>query len=133
MASSVESRVPFLTPEIAEFAAGLPDEYLIALDGTSKVALRQSLRGLVPDPILDRRDKIGFVTPTSAWLGSRDGWVDDVFASDSARAGPVRVDEARRRWRDMRDARRPFDAVAWRWLNLSRWADQLQVQFEQVG
>jgi len=132
MASSVESRVPFLTPEIAEFAAGLPDEYLIALDGTSKVALRQSLRGLVPDPILDRRDKIGFATPTGAWLGGLGGWVDEVLASDSARAaGPVRLEEARRRWRDMRDARRAFDPVAWRWVNLSRWADQLQVQLEQ--
>jgi asparagine synthase (glutamine-hydrolysing) len=131
MASSIESRVPFLTPAIAEFAVGLPDDYLIALDGTSKVALRRSLRGLVPDEILDRRDKIGFVTPTAAWLGSLGGWVDGVFANDSvSAAGPIRLDEARRRWRDMRDARRPFDPVAWRWVNLSRWAEQLQVRFE---
>jgi asparagine synthase (glutamine-hydrolysing) len=131
MASSIESRVPFLTPGIAQFAAGLPDEYLIALDGTSKVALRQSLRGLVPDEILDRRDKIGFVTPTAAWLGGLGDWVDDVLASESARAaGPICLEQARRRWRDMRDARRPFDPVAWRWVNLSRWADQLEVQFE---
>ena len=131
MASSIESRVPFLTPQLAEFAAGLPDEYLIALDGTSKVALRRSLRGLVPDQILDRRDKIGFATPTAAWLEGLGGWVDDVLASDSARAaGPLRLEEARRRWRDMREARRPFDPVAWRWVNLSRWAAQLQVRFE---
>ena len=32
-------------------------------DGTSKSVFRQAMRGIVPDAILDRRDKIGFATP----------------------------------------------------------------------
>ena len=48
MASSIESRVPFLTPALAEFALGMPDDYLIARDGTGKLVLRRALRGLVP-------------------------------------------------------------------------------------
>jgi asparagine synthase (glutamine-hydrolysing) len=131
MASSIESRVPFLTPALAEFAAGMPDDFLIAPDGTGKLVLKQSLRGLVPDPILDRRDKIGFATPEANWLRTLGSWVDDVFASDAARtAGPLCVDKARGYWLEMRDGRRPFDPMAWRWLNLIRWVDRFAVELD---
>lgn len=130
MASSIESRVPFLTPALAEFAAGMPDDYLIAPDGTGKLVLKQSLRGLVPDPILDRRDKIGFATPEANWLRTLDPWVNEVFASEAARAaGPLRIDAARRSWLEIRDGRRPFDPTAWRWLNLIRWVDRFAIEF----
>jgi asparagine synthase (glutamine-hydrolysing) len=106
----------------------MPDEYLIAPDGTGKLVLKQSLRGLVPDPILDRRDKIGFATPEASWLRTLDSWVAGVFDSDAARAsGPLRVDVARRTWLEMRDGRRPFDPMAWRWLNLIRWTERFAV------
>jgi asparagine synthase (glutamine-hydrolysing) len=131
MAFSIESRVPFLTTGLAEFALGLPDAYLIAPDGTGKLVLRRSLRGLVPDPILDRKDKIGFATPEASWLEALDPWVEEVLASDAARAaGPLRVDETRRVWQEMRDGRRPFNPLAWRWLNLIRWIDRFGVELD---
>jgi asparagine synthase (glutamine-hydrolysing) len=129
MAASIESRVPFLTPAIAEFAASMPDDYLIAPDGTGKLVLRRSLRGLVPDPILDRRDKIGFATPEAAWLRTLAPWVKDVFANGSLQGGgPLRLAVAHERWQEMSNGRRPFDPVVWRWLNLIRWADLLGVE-----
>jgi asparagine synthase (glutamine-hydrolysing) len=129
MAASIESRVPFLTVALAEFAAALPDDLLIAPDGTGKLVLRQSLRGLVPDPVLDRRDKIGFATPEAGWLRTLTPWIEDVFRSDAASAvGPLRVPAARRLWGEMSAGKRPFDAVAWRWLNLIRWTDRLAVE-----
>ena len=131
MASSIESRVPFLTPALAAFAAGMPDDYLIAADGTGKLVLKQSLRGLVPDPILERRDKIGFATPEANWLRTLDSWVDEVFAGDAAQAaGPLRVDAARTYWQEMREDRRPFNPMAWRWLNLIRWVDRFAVELD---
>ena len=60
---SIESRVPFLTIEIAEFLLQLPESYLLGQDGQTKRIFRAAMRGLVPDEILDRRDKIGFQTP----------------------------------------------------------------------
>jgi asparagine synthase (glutamine-hydrolysing) len=129
MASSIESRVPFLTPSLAEFALGMPDDYLIAEDGTGKLVLRRGLRGLVPDPILERRDKIGFATPEAQWLRSLDPWAQTVLASGRA-TGPLRVADARKKWQEMRDGTRPFTPVAWRWLNLIRWADLFAVQID---
>jgi asparagine synthase (glutamine-hydrolysing) len=129
MASSIESRVPFLTPALASFAAGLPDDYLIAPDGAGKLALRRSLHGLVPDAILDRRDKIGFATPEPEWLRALGPWVEAAFESEASRAaGPLRVEEARRRWRSMRSGEAPFDPATWRWLNLVRWAERFAVE-----
>jgi asparagine synthase (glutamine-hydrolysing) len=68
MAHSVESRVPFLTTALADLALGLPSSYLISSAGETKHVFRQAMRGLVPDEILDRRDKIGFVPTESRWL-----------------------------------------------------------------
>jgi asparagine synthase (glutamine-hydrolysing) len=64
----VENRVPFLNVRLAEFVYSLPEEFLISDDGTTKMLLRRAMKGLVPEPILNRRDKIGFATPYVTWL-----------------------------------------------------------------
>lgn len=65
---SIESRVPFLTTEIAEFIFSLPEEYLISKNGETKHIFREAMRGIVPNEILDRQDKIGFATPERNFL-----------------------------------------------------------------
>jgi asparagine synthase (glutamine-hydrolysing) len=37
-------------------------------NGISKWCLREAMRGIVPEPILDRKDKIGFAVPESIWI-----------------------------------------------------------------
>lgn len=68
MRFSIESRVPFLDRALIEFVFSLPEDWLVAPDGTSKRILRDAVRGLVPDAVVDRRDKIGFSTPQVDWL-----------------------------------------------------------------
>jgi len=63
MRFSIENRVPFLTLGLAEFAISLPEEYLISKNGETKSIFRAAMRGIVPDEVLNRRDKIGFETP----------------------------------------------------------------------
>jgi asparagine synthase (glutamine-hydrolysing) len=67
MAWSIESRVPFLDFRLVEWLVSLPPEVKIA-GGRTKAVMRRALRGLVPDPILDRRDKMGFVTAQELWM-----------------------------------------------------------------
>jgi asparagine synthase (glutamine-hydrolysing) len=67
MAWSIEARIPFLDHRLVEFAVGLPVEFKL-VDGTTKSVLRQGLRGLVPDPVLDRDNKLGFTTPMVDWM-----------------------------------------------------------------
>lgn len=68
MAFSIESRVPFLDHRLVEYSFSLPDQLKLNM-GWSKKVLRESMRGIMPKPIIDRKDKKGFVTPgESKWL-----------------------------------------------------------------
>ena len=130
MAFSVESRVPFLTPALVSFLRRLPEEYLIAPDGTSKAVFRRAMRGIVPDVILDRRDKLGFVTPESHWLNLLDGWVRTILRGAAADRVPfLNLGIVRQEWALVRDGRRPFDFRIWRWVNLIRWTKELNVVY----
>ena len=85
MAHSIEARVPFLCREIAAIAASLPPDAMLA-GGRTKAVLRQSLRGRVPEAILDRTDKIGFAAPTPVWMaGPLLAWWRDLLGSPAFR------------------------------------------------
>jgi asparagine synthase (glutamine-hydrolysing) len=126
MAFSVESRVPFLDVDVAEFLLTLPEDYLVSSSGQTKRVLRAAMRGIVPDAILDRRDKIGFETPQRSWLKTAhldiDAWLE------GARAYPyVDVDALLPQLDDWRAGRRSplSDASVWRLLSFSRWYELL--------
>jgi asparagine synthase (glutamine-hydrolysing) len=68
MRFSIENRVPFLTIPLAEFVLSLPEEYLISGEGETKSVFREAMRGIVPDAVLDRRDKVGFFVPMGTWV-----------------------------------------------------------------
>jgi len=131
MAFSIESRVPFLTPRLAEFVLSLPESYLLAEDGTSKAVFRRAMRGIVPDAILDRRDKIGFATPEQTWLSALRPWIEQLIASDTAvRVSALHLPALRRSADALLAGRSRFDARLWRWLNVIRWAERFGVEFE---
>ena len=67
MAFAIESRVPFLDYRLVEFVFSLPNNYKIR-QGETKWVMRQALKGLIPEKILARQDKIGFATPEEDWL-----------------------------------------------------------------
>ncbi|PIW31000.1 MAG: asparagine synthase (glutamine-hydrolyzing) [Rhodospirillales bacterium CG15_BIG_FIL_POST_REV_8_21_14_020_66_15] len=130
MSYAVESRVPFLIPELADFVYSLPEECLISGRGETKSVFRAAMRGLVPDAILDRRDKIGFITPQDAWLRESGGWLRTLIDSDAARAVPA-LDHgvlARRVDALMTDGG-PIPQQVWLAANLIRWSEIHQVDF----
>ena len=131
MMHSIESRVPFLTVDLVNFIFSLPESFIVADDGTTKAVFREAMRGIVPDPILDRRDKIGFATPEKEWLRTLEPWVGSIIRSDAARRlTPVRAASAAAEWTEVLagEARRP--TWIWRWINAVRWAERFQVAFE---
>jgi asparagine synthase (glutamine-hydrolysing) len=67
MAFSVESRTPFMDYRLMEFTLGLP-ENLVYKMGERKFILRQAFKGDVPDKILERKDKMGFVSAEERWM-----------------------------------------------------------------
>jgi asparagine synthase (glutamine-hydrolysing) len=81
MATSIESRVPFLDHKLVEFTSGLPER--LKLRGwTTKYVLRQSMKGLLPETILSR-PKMGFPVPIGAWFrGPYRSIIDEYVLSD---------------------------------------------------
>jgi asparagine synthase (glutamine-hydrolysing) len=66
MANSLELRVPFLDSEVFRVAAQIPSDQKLTRE-TTKHALRQALRQIVPPHVLNRR-KLGFPVPIKHWL-----------------------------------------------------------------
>ena len=128
MAFSIESRVPFLTPALASFLLSLPDEYLVAVDGTSKAVFRRAMRGIVPDKILDRRDKVGFPTPERDWLMAQQSFVQQVLTGATARRiGALNLNVLLPDWENTVQGFRQPDSHTWRCLNLILWAQKFSV------
>jgi asparagine synthase (glutamine-hydrolysing) len=66
MGASVEARVPFLDHKLVELAMSIP-QALKTKNGTLKFILKQAVRGLVPDSLIDRK-KQGFGVPITEWF-----------------------------------------------------------------
>ncbi|MDY7087364.1 MAG: asparagine synthase (glutamine-hydrolyzing) [Actinomycetota bacterium] len=87
MAHSLELRVPFLDQAVYAAAAGLPTELKLPSGNrnTTKHALREAMRGIVPESVRERR-KLGFPTPTRLWLkGGIGDWVGGLIAGSGPR------------------------------------------------
>lgn len=82
-AHGLEERFPFLDYRIAEFMFRLP-WFTKIHRGMSKVLVRESMRGVVPDFVLDSRKKIGLEVPEDKWIaGPLAPMVQDLAASRS--------------------------------------------------
>ena len=131
MAWSVESRVPFLTHDFVSFLLSLPEEYIVGADGTSKSVFREAMRGIVPDSILQRKDKIGFETPDRDMIFALRETFDQTFASEEARRIPaIHLGNLRKEWDAIKSGKIPFDLKTWRWFNLVHWSRHFEVSYE---
>ncbi len=122
MAFSIESRVPFLDYRLVEYAASLPLSQKTR-NGTTKVVLRNAMRGVIPESIRERKDKMGFVTPEEVWMKTvLKGWVRDILTSESFK---------NRKYWDSDRVLKEFDSICagksrytsdmWRYICLEMW------------
>ena len=84
MCFSIENRSPFLDRRLFEFCYSIPTRYLIG-DGYNKKVLRDAMRGIVPNCVLDTRRKVGFNAPIFSFLDRKDPEVRSVVLD----GGPV--------------------------------------------
>lgn len=129
MAFSIESRVPFLDYRLVDWAIGLPTGIKIS-NGQSKAILRRAMRGTAPDEVLDRRDKMGFVTPQKVWMEEQLGKVMQAsFDKPDLRIGSLVNVEALRA--DLEaykaDDKSTSDSVLFRFFMLEVWMESFDV------
>lgn len=80
MGASLEGRVPFLDHKFVELAMSIPEKIKVK-NGTLKYILKKTVRGLIPDEVIDRK-KQGFGVPVYEWLLDRlgDKAKDEIFS-----------------------------------------------------
>ena len=121
MTHSIESRVPFLTPQLAQFVFRLPEHFLIGDGGETKSVFRAAMAGIVPEALRNRKDKVGFVTDEAMWLRESSTWVEDLL--DKAYDYElINGDQLIRVWRRLRSGNSDQAALLWRHLNFLAWA-----------
>ena len=123
MATSIESRVPFLDHTFVEFAARIPDRLKIR-GKTQKYILKKAVEDILPHDIIYRK-KMGFPTPLRKWLlepradalyaalRSPDGFLASYL---DLREVESLIDRHRSGFEDATDR-------IWRLINLELWGD----------
>jgi asparagine synthase (glutamine-hydrolysing) len=79
---SIENRSPFLDVQLFDYCQTIPTRHLIRR-GRAKAVLRDAVRGLVPDAILDNPRKVGFNAPLFDYLDVNDPSVSAELLADS--------------------------------------------------
>lgn len=127
MAHSVESRVPFLDYHLVEFVYNLPSEYKIQR-GCTKNVLRRSMKGIIPEKIRRRMDKIGFVTAEEEWIRNRkpDLFRDQIRQAIEYSVGIIN-DEAQAKLERVIAGQDPFDFQIWRIICFGRWMKRYNI------
>ncbi|MGY0217558.1 asparagine synthase (glutamine-hydrolyzing) [Endozoicomonadaceae bacterium StTr2] len=116
---SVESRVPFLTKDLAEFCFSLPEQFHVSKQGETKSVFRDAMKGIVPEKILDRKDKMGFAANKKITFYSSvndiEFWIEHLktldFIDSKKISQIVRDNSLSNLGQD----------VIWRWVNFSYW------------
>jgi asparagine synthase (glutamine-hydrolysing) len=123
MAFSREVRLPFLDHRLVEFLFAIPDDLKIR-GATTKVILRKAIRGLVPEEIRTRTDKVGFAPPEVSWMrGPLRPWIEDLLQStDFKNRDWFEPREVEPIWREFLAGRDGHRTSIWRWISLEVWA-----------
>lgn len=120
---SIESRVPFLDHKVVEGTLGMLEKRIIS-QGVTKVILRDAMKGVLPERIRTRQDKIGFATPWETWFRTAQfkAFIGDLIHSKGFQE---------RGYLDPRKCKKGFELhqkgkidIAkefWKWINLELW------------
>ena len=127
MANGIEARVPMLDHDLAEYAMSLPSSVKLRW-GRTKYLLREALRGIVDDAVLDAPKK-GFGVPYKQWLRGPlyaylrqrlfDSRLRDVLYDQSAIERVVHQHRA---------GKVDYGFLLWKLLHLTLWMEEYRVR-----
>lgn len=121
MAHGVESRVPLLDNDLSEYILSLPSNLKIK-KGDKKWLMKQALRGIVPDYVLDG-PKIGFGVPYGNWLkGPLYNYFNDLINSTEFRnIGIFNINRINEKMDEYRSGKKDNSFLLWKVMNFAIW------------
>lgn len=127
MAHSIEARVPFLDYRLVEFALGLPDERKIS-GGVTKMVLRDAMRGILPEAVRGRTDKLGFQMAEDEWMNASPNLFRAALGRAVESSGGTIRPVATGILDDMLTGRMRFSFLAWRLIAFGAWMRRYAVR-----
>ena len=128
MAHSVESRVPFLDYRVVEFLNGLPSDFKMG-NGWTKRVLREAMKGVLPETVRLRKDKMGFVTAEEHWMCKE---AQELFYQKIKRAVDqsqgVILPSALKSAEEILAGKSPFNFFVWRLISFGDWMERFSIQ-----
>lgn len=120
---SVETRLPFLDHKFVESVLFIPPEYKIK-EGITKYIFREAVKGILPEKISRRTDKIGFATPEDQWLQSSlfTEIAENILDSDSFKKKTYwNGEKVKKTFEKYRKGKKRLRRTVWKWINLELW------------
>lgn len=127
MKFSLESRVPFLDYRLVEASLNLPSKRILK-KGTTKYILRESMRGILPQRIVDRKDKKGFSNPRQEWFKSVEfqELIGDILDSqDFKNLHIFNSEDAKKKYQNHLNSQNDHSKDIWKWINIYEWQKQI--------
>lgn len=120
MAFSIESRVPFLDYQLVERIYAMPFNSKIR-DGVTKAVLREGLKGILPDKIVNRYSKLGFASPEDKWINENRELIESEIIQACDALSPILEKERVLEWyKSIGDIKRG-NSIIWRIICAGRW------------
>ncbi len=121
MAVSIESRVPLLDRRIVDLISTMPAGMKFK-GAEMKYLFKRAIADLLPESVLNRKDKMGFPVPIHLWAKNKAGdFMRDVLLSEKAKQRNIFHPQ---RMEELITAERPFGRVLWGALCLELWFNQ---------
>lgn len=121
MRFSIEARVPFLDYRLVERTLATHSS-LIIKSGITKHIHRQAMKGILPEAIRNRRDKVGFDTPQDEWFRTPI-WQKEILSvlSEATLRDFLQLDKCKVLYQRHLDRKISISKEIWKWVNLAKW------------
>ena len=126
MAHSVEARLPFLDHRLVEFVVAMPSEYKIQ-GGLTKVMLRECAKGILPEKVRARTDKMGFVTPEYLWILQNEEYFYNSIRDSVYLSNGFISEKMMDYFKGVVNGKIPFDFFIWRVVVFGKWIQKFNV------
>lgn len=124
MRFSIEARVPFSDDiNLIEYVFKIPPVYKIH-NGYSKYILRESLKGILPEEIIKRSDKIGFVVPEVNWFKKKENSIIEIIKNCTSLNFLIDYEKLLNEIKSGKIYLESF--VLWRFLNAILWYEKFK-------
>ncbi|OGV35024.1 MAG: asparagine synthase (glutamine-hydrolyzing) [Lentisphaerae bacterium GWF2_45_14] len=121
---SLELRFPFLDYRFVERVFSLTSGDIIK-SGETKHIFREAMKGVIPEVLRKRQDKVGFSTPEDEWFRRPEfrNMIEDILSSSHfAGLGYIDPAAARALYREHLSGKRDISREIWKWVNLDKWS-----------